>query len=296
MLVQGLSAKLGVATGRNLAEVCRDELPRRVTHRALAPGRGDRDGDGSRGVPRRRDRTASPVRDAAAARGVRHRDRFVPHPRPAAVRLPAARGDDRRDRARDRRLLRDRAVLRAALARADGEARGRPRLRRQQRGHPALGRDHRRDGDAARDLAPLGADAGPRPPRERQTAAAADALHVDRRADRDDDRRADQRGDARDGRGHLLQERPPPRRVARGRAQDARAAARQRGERDLRAGAARVGAVELRGRDALRPGGDAGLPPPPDPARRAQARDDAARVHRDRDRSRARRGRSCSAR
>jgi len=32
MLVQGLSAKLGVATGRNLAEVCRDELPRRVTY------------------------------------------------------------------------------------------------------------------------------------------------------------------------------------------------------------------------------------------------------------------------
>jgi len=31
MLVQGLSAKLGVATGRNLAEVCRDEFPRRVS-------------------------------------------------------------------------------------------------------------------------------------------------------------------------------------------------------------------------------------------------------------------------
>jgi manganese transport protein len=31
MLVQGLSAKLGVATGRNLAEVCRDELSRPVT-------------------------------------------------------------------------------------------------------------------------------------------------------------------------------------------------------------------------------------------------------------------------
>src|SRR5581483_5694518 len=30
MLVQGLSAKLGVATGRNLAAVCRDELPRRL--------------------------------------------------------------------------------------------------------------------------------------------------------------------------------------------------------------------------------------------------------------------------
>ncbi|MHB8468582.1 MAG: Nramp family divalent metal transporter [Gaiellaceae bacterium] len=31
MLVQTLSAKLGVATGRNLAEVCRDRLPRRVS-------------------------------------------------------------------------------------------------------------------------------------------------------------------------------------------------------------------------------------------------------------------------
>ena len=31
MLVQGLSAKLGVATGRNLAEVCRDEFSRSVT-------------------------------------------------------------------------------------------------------------------------------------------------------------------------------------------------------------------------------------------------------------------------
>jgi manganese transport protein len=31
MLVQTLSAKLGIATGRNLAEVCRDNLPRRVS-------------------------------------------------------------------------------------------------------------------------------------------------------------------------------------------------------------------------------------------------------------------------
>src|SRR5436309_10797198 len=31
MLIQTLSAKLGIATGRNLAEVCRDELPRRVS-------------------------------------------------------------------------------------------------------------------------------------------------------------------------------------------------------------------------------------------------------------------------
>src|ERR671938_1228728 len=31
MLIQTLSAKLGIATGRNLAEVCRDELPRPVS-------------------------------------------------------------------------------------------------------------------------------------------------------------------------------------------------------------------------------------------------------------------------
>ena len=31
MLVQYLSAKLGIATGRNLAEQCRESLPRRVT-------------------------------------------------------------------------------------------------------------------------------------------------------------------------------------------------------------------------------------------------------------------------
>ena len=31
MVVQTLSAKLGIATGRNLAEVCRDNFPRRVS-------------------------------------------------------------------------------------------------------------------------------------------------------------------------------------------------------------------------------------------------------------------------
>src|SRR5213076_2241760 len=31
MLIQTLSAKLGIATGRNLPEVCRDELPRRAS-------------------------------------------------------------------------------------------------------------------------------------------------------------------------------------------------------------------------------------------------------------------------
>src|SRR3954467_834763 len=31
MLIQTLSAKLGIAPGRNLAEICRDEFPRRLT-------------------------------------------------------------------------------------------------------------------------------------------------------------------------------------------------------------------------------------------------------------------------
>src|SRR5919108_182165 len=31
MLIQTLSAKLGIATGRNLPEVCREHLPRRTT-------------------------------------------------------------------------------------------------------------------------------------------------------------------------------------------------------------------------------------------------------------------------
>src|SRR5712664_1285105 len=31
MLIQTLSAKLGIATGRNLPEVCRDEFPRRAS-------------------------------------------------------------------------------------------------------------------------------------------------------------------------------------------------------------------------------------------------------------------------
>ena len=31
MLIQTLSAKLGIATGRNLPEVCREQLPRRVS-------------------------------------------------------------------------------------------------------------------------------------------------------------------------------------------------------------------------------------------------------------------------
>ena len=59
MLIQSMSAKLGIATGMNLPEVCRDRFSRRVDVRALGPGRADRDGNGHRRVRRRRDRRST---------------------------------------------------------------------------------------------------------------------------------------------------------------------------------------------------------------------------------------------
>ena len=59
MLVQTLSAKLGIATGRNLAEVCRDEFPRRVSFGLWLQAEVDRDGDRPRGGARRRARLSA---------------------------------------------------------------------------------------------------------------------------------------------------------------------------------------------------------------------------------------------
>ena len=56
MLIQYLSAKVGIATGRSLPELCRERFPRPVTW-GCGPGRADRDGDRPRRVCRRRDRT-----------------------------------------------------------------------------------------------------------------------------------------------------------------------------------------------------------------------------------------------
>ncbi len=67
MLIQYLSAKLGIVTDRNLPELCREHYPRAVTWGAVGPGRGDRDGDRHRRVPGRRARSEPAVRRAAAA-------------------------------------------------------------------------------------------------------------------------------------------------------------------------------------------------------------------------------------
>ena len=56
MLIQTLSAKLGIATGRNLPEVCRGGVLAPRHDGPLAAGRGDRDGDRPRRVPGRGDR------------------------------------------------------------------------------------------------------------------------------------------------------------------------------------------------------------------------------------------------
>ena len=56
MLIQYLSAKLGIVTDRNLPELCRERFPRWVTVGPVGPGRADGDVDRHRGVPRRRAR------------------------------------------------------------------------------------------------------------------------------------------------------------------------------------------------------------------------------------------------
>ena len=68
MLIQTLSAKLGIATGRNLPELCREQFPRRAVVRPVDPGRADRDGHRPRRVPRRGARVPPALRLARCSR------------------------------------------------------------------------------------------------------------------------------------------------------------------------------------------------------------------------------------
>ena len=56
MLFQALSAKLGIVTGRNLAEMCREHFPLPVVFALVDRQRSGGDGDRPRRIPRRRDR------------------------------------------------------------------------------------------------------------------------------------------------------------------------------------------------------------------------------------------------
>ena len=68
MLIQTLSAKLGIATGRNLPEVCRERFSRRTSIGLWIQAEFDRDGDRPRRVPRRRARDPAAARDPASSR------------------------------------------------------------------------------------------------------------------------------------------------------------------------------------------------------------------------------------
>ena len=93
MLIQNLSAKIGIATGRNLPELCREHFPRPVDLGAVGPGRAHRHGHRPGRVRRRGDRAEPALRRAALPRGPHHRRRRLRDPRRCrATRLPALRG------------------------------------------------------------------------------------------------------------------------------------------------------------------------------------------------------------
>ena len=67
MLIQYLSAKLGIVTDRNLPELCREHFPRAFTLGHVGAGRDHGDVHRHRRVPRRCDRPEPPLRRAAAS-------------------------------------------------------------------------------------------------------------------------------------------------------------------------------------------------------------------------------------
>ena len=77
MLIQNLSAKIGIATGKNLPELCREHFPRPRHLGPVGAGRADRDGDRPGRVRRRGDRAEPAVRRAAVRRRADHRGRRV---------------------------------------------------------------------------------------------------------------------------------------------------------------------------------------------------------------------------
>ena len=123
------------ARHRNRQEPAR-AVPRAVREahrvRALAAGRGDRDGDGHRRVRRRCGGSQPAVRHPALHRGADHRRRGLRHPGAAVARLPRARGCHRGSRRRDRGRLRLPGVVRRSVRRGCGP-RPDPGLRRRRR-------------------------------------------------------------------------------------------------------------------------------------------------------------------
>ena len=83
MLIQYLSAKLGIVTDHNLPELCRERLPALDRLGDVGPGRDDGDVDRHRRVPRRGARAEPAVRGAAVHGRADHRRDRVRDPRAA---------------------------------------------------------------------------------------------------------------------------------------------------------------------------------------------------------------------
>ncbi len=113
MLFQALSAKLGIVTGRNLAEMCRDAVSQAGGRWHVGDQRNRRHGHRPRRIPRRRHRPGAAVQHAAARRHGGHRHRHLRHPDVRGPRLPPGRADHQQLRRHHRALLPDRDVHRA---------------------------------------------------------------------------------------------------------------------------------------------------------------------------------------
>ena len=195
MLIQNLSAKVGIATGRNLPELCREHFPRPVDLGPVGPGRAHRDGHRPRRVRRRRDRAEPALRRPALRRRADHRRRRL---RRSSACRPRATGASRSPSpACSASSSSASSTTRCASASTPGAAArgfipGFDGHRQRAAGH----RHPRRDGHAARHLPALGAHAGPDPAARRRRAPAAAALRAHRRRDRDGPRRPREHVDA----------------------------------------------------------------------------------------------------
>ena len=110
VLLQTLSARLGVVTGKDLAQACRDYYPGWHGGAAVAPVRDRHHRLRSRRGAGRRDRPQAAVRRPAPVGRADHRARRAAAARALAARHAAHGGVHRRARRHHRRVLRDRDV------------------------------------------------------------------------------------------------------------------------------------------------------------------------------------------
>ena len=199
MLFQSLSAKLGIVTGRNLAELCREHFPKPVVWALMDRQRDRGDGDRPRRIPRRRDWSFAPAAYPAPRRHGRHGRPHLRHPDVRRPRVSPDRTHHRRARRRDRPLLSRRDGHRPGRLGRGGAGQRGSTIAGRRRGD-ARGRHRRRDDHAARDLPAFRAHPEPGAGAQRPRAAAPGAVLEHRGPRRPRDRRPRQYGDGHHGR------------------------------------------------------------------------------------------------